>query len=257
MSGDESGSRSDQQVKQEVREHYSAFAQGAVSGCGDDDALVQGERAPVGLLYGKGQLDSLPDGAVLASAGCGNPTALASLRAGETVVDFGSGGGIDCFLAAQAVGPTGRVIGIDMTNDMIELARKNAGSLKTGNVEFHLAGMEDVPLEDSTVDVVISNCVICLAPDKDAVFAEAFRILRPGGRLFVSDIALIASIPEGFVASPENWVACAGGAEERQAYVDRLSRAGFRNIEIISETPYAQAADLSLASLSYVAHKPA
>ncbi len=257
MATNKSRTGSGEQVKREVREYYSAFARGSVSCCSDDDALVQGERATIGLLYDKGQTNGLPDEALLASAGCGNPTALASLREGETVVDFGSGGGIDCFLAAQAVGPTGRAIGIDMTHDMIDLARKNAAKLGVGNVEFHLAEMENTPLEDSTVDVVISNCVICLAPDKDAVFAEAFRILKPGGRLFVSDMILTVPLPEDFVVGSESWVSCAGGAEERSVYMDRLRRTGFGEIETISENPYGHDEAPNLASLSYAAYKPA
>ena len=183
------------------------------------------------------------------------PVARASLREGETVVDFGSGGGIDCFMAAQAVGPTGRAIGIDMTQDMIKLARSNATKVGATNVEFHLAEMESTPLEDSSVDVVISNCVISLSPDKDAVFTEAFRILRSGGRLCVSDTILTEESPAVSDSSPENWVPA--GEEPRPVYMERLHRIGFQDIEIISEEPYDNDAFPNLASFTYTAYKPA
>ena len=248
--------RSDEQVKQEVREHYGAFAQRSVGCCGGD-ALVEGEQATVTLLYDTSQTEGLPDDALMAAAGCGNPTALGSLKEGETVVDFGSGGGIDCFMAGRAVGPTGRVVGIDMTQDMIDLANKNAAKLSAENVEFHLSEMEDTPLESSTVDVVISNCVICLAPDKGSVFGEAFRILKPGGRLYVSDMILTKPLPEDFDPSSDSWVSCAGGAEDRSVYMARLENAGFDEAEVISEVSYDHDEIPNLASLSYVAYKPA
>ena len=228
-----------QGIKEVVREHYAEYARSADkvdSSCCDDASCCSNESA----LYTIGQIGDLPSEAVAASAGCGNPTALASLSPGETVVDFGSGGGIDCFLAAKAVGPSGKVIGIDMTQDMVNLARKNAETLGLSNVEFRLTEIEDTQLDDNSTDVIISNCVICLAPDKDNVFAEAIRILRPGGRLFVSDMVLVEELPEDVTEDMENWVCCLGGAELKSTYLNRLAKAGFREVEIISDTPYSE-----------------
>ncbi len=216
----------DQQIKEIVRERYAEVASGTACECAETP------------LYSAEEIKGLPAGAVAASAGCGNPAALASLRTGETVVDFGSGGGIDCFLAARAVGPQGRVIGIDMTPDMVNLAKENARKLDLANVEFHLTEMESTPVQSDSVDVIISNCVINLAPDKDAVFAEAFRILRPGGRLAVSDMVLIEELPAEVIADPANWVSCLSGAELKSTWVERLQKAGFTEIEISSKGAY-------------------
>ena len=249
------GDRTDEQVKQEVREYYGAFAQRSTSCCSEDAA--EDRCTPVaGTIYSAGQTEGLPEDAVLAAAGCGNPIALGSLREGETVVDFGSGGGIDCFLAARAVGPSGRVIGIDMTRDMIDLARRNAAKIGACNTEFHLAEMEDTRLDSSSADVVISNCVICLAPDKDAVFREAFRILKPGGRMYVSDVILDKPPPQDFVPSPRSWVSCTGGAELKPIYMRRLRNSGFNEVDVISDLSYPDVEMPNLRSLSYVAYKP-
>ena len=220
-------------VKELVRERYGNFAQNASSSCCGD-----GEAATKNALYELEQLDGLPDEALLASAGCGNPTAIGDLNAGETVVDFGSGGGIDCFIAARAVGDQGRVIGIDMTPDMIELALKNASNLGVSNVEFHLAEMENTPMESGSVDVIISNCVINLAPDKDAVFREAHRILKPGGRMFISDMVLTAPLPAHATEDAENWVSCLSGAEPQDVYMGRMVSAGLADIEIMDSKPW-------------------
>ena len=223
----------DSDVKELVRERYGNFAQNATESC-----CGEGEATTKNQLYELQQLDGLPDEALLASAGCGNPTAIGDLNAGETVVDFGSGGGIDCFIAARAVGEQGKVIGIDMTPDMINLARKNAGNLGVSNVEFHLAEMEDTPLENESVDVIISNCVINLAPDKDAVFREAYRILKPGGRMFISDMVLTAPLPAHATEDAENWVSCLSGAEPQDIYMGRMSDAGLADIEIMDSKPW-------------------
>ena len=223
----------DSDVKELVRERYGNFAQNATeSCCGDGEATTKSQ------LYEVDQLQGLPDEALLASAGCGNPTAIGDLNPGETVVDFGSGGGIDCFIAAKAVGEQGNVIGIDMTPDMIDLARKNAESLGLSNAQFHLAEMENTPLEANSVDVIISNCVINLAPDKDAVFREAFRILKPGGRMFISDMVLTAPLPAHATEDAENWVSCLSGAEPRDVYMGRMSSAGLSDIEILDSKPW-------------------
>ena len=217
------------EIKEVVREHYAGVARGAADCC--DSSCC----SDVSTLYTLDETAGLPPEATMASAGCGNPTALASLKPGETVVDFGSGGGIDCFLAARAVGPEGKVIGVDMTADMVHLARRNARTLGLSNVEFHLTEMERTPLPDHSADVIISNCVINLAPDKDAVFEEAFRILRPGGRLFVSDMVLVEDLPAEVEADTDNWVACLSGAELKTTYLGRLQRAGFEDVEVLSE----------------------
>jgi SAM-dependent methyltransferase len=169
-----------------------------------------------------------------ASAGCGNPIAIAELQPGEVVLDLGSGGGIDCFLAARQVGPEGRVIGLDMTPDMIKLARRNARKLGTQNVDFRFGEMEDMPLPDESVDVIISNCVINLSPDKDAVFGEAFRVLRPGGRLNVSDIVVNGELPQAIRTRLDAWAGCIAGALEESDYLGRIRAAGFERVEVLS-----------------------
>ena len=236
----------DQKIKEIVRERYAEVASGTGCECAETP------------LYTAEEIAGLPNEAVAASAGCGNPAALASLKPGETVVDFGSGGGIDCFLAAQAVGPKGRVIGVDMTPDMVNLAKENARKLDLVNVEFHLTEMESTPIQSDSADVIISNCVINLAPDKDAVFAEAFRILRPGGRLAVSDMVLVEELPAEVVSDPANWVSCLSGAELKSIYIGRLEKAGFTGVEITSETPYQSDASWSsrVHSMSINARKP-
>tara|TARA_B100000745_G_scaffold298784_1_gene248135 strand:+ start:209 stop:1069 length:861 start_codon:yes stop_codon:yes gene_type:complete len=186
------------------------------------------------LLYNEGQLACLPAEAIAASAGCGNPTALAGLQAGERVLDLGSGGGIDCFLASQQVGPTGTVMGLDMTQAMLELARSNKAKLGIENVEFIYGEMEKMPVPANSVDVIISNCVVCLSPDKDSVFTESFRVLVSGGRIHLSDVmALTDDGPS--VSSKEDWVSCTAGAEPVDVYRNRLVRAGFANIEFTRE----------------------
>ncbi|MCY4365409.1 MAG: arsenite methyltransferase [Chloroflexi bacterium] len=252
-------------IKHYVQERYGARARGvielsAAEGDADGDAGCCGpsdtERAL--RLYNEGQVAGLPAEAVAASAGCGNPTALADLKQGERVLDLGSGGGIDCFLAAQQVGESGHITGLDMTPDMLELAHKNLATTGLTNVEFVEGEMENIPLPDGCVDVVISNCVICLSPDKDAVFREAFRVLAPGGRMHVSD--MVALSPEGpSVTDAEAWVACVGGAEDKSVYLDRLVRAGFVGVETTDEDIRFddEGISLNVASVKVVAHKPA
>ena len=237
------------QIKELVREKYGARAQRVIELApvvehGADEHSDSCACGPAGSsccgpkdlehamrLYNDGQLAGLPAESIAASAGCGNPTALAGLRPGERVLDLGSGGGIDCFLSAQQVGETGRVTGLDMTPSMLELARKNQASLGLTNVEFVQGELESMPLPSDSYDVIISNCVVCLSPDKDAVFSESFRVLAPGGRIHLSDV--LALSPEGPAATDaESWVACAAGAEYHEIYVDRMRRAGFEDIEI-------------------------
>src|SRR5207248_10323324 len=173
-----------------------------------------------------------PEEAVKASLGCGNPTALATLNPGETVLDLGSGGGIDVFLSARRVGPTGKAYGLDMTDEMLALARDNQRKAGVENVEFLKGEIENIPLPDNSVDVIISNCVINLSGDKDRVLAEAFRVLKPGGRLAVSDVVVRGEVPAKIRKSMELWVGCIAGALEEREYTDKLARAGFDSIEV-------------------------
>ena len=240
------------EIKDLVRERYGARAQRVIElspvvehgadehtdscGCGPSASACCGpeDLEHAMRLYNDGQLAGLPAESIAASAGCGNPTALAGLQLGERVLDLGSGGGIDCFLAAQQVGETGRVTGLDMTPSMLELARKNQASLGLINVEFVKGELESMPLPGDSYDVIISNCVVCLSPDKDSVFNESFRVLAPGGRIHLSDVlALTAEGPA--VTDAESWVSCAAGAEYHEIYIDRMRRAGFVDIEVNGE----------------------
>ena len=262
-------------IKDLVKERYGARAERVISltpaeldhnddggcGCSTDGACCGVEDLDHAmLLYNEGQLAGLPTESIAASAGCGNPTALAGLKAGERVLDLGSGGGIDCFLASQQVGETGHVTGLDMTPAMLELARSNKAKLGIENVEFVQGEMEKMPVPDANVDVIISNCVVCLSPDKDAVFSESFRVLSPGGRIHLSDV--MALTPQGpSVSSPEDWVSCTAGAEHVDVYRDRLVRAGFVDIEFTSEAVnytenHPEQPPTNTAGYKVVAHKP-
>ena len=254
----------DTQIKEVVRDRYGALARDASTAtdadcCQTDCCGPDTDLDGIMPLYNTAETDGLPAEALAASAGCGNPHAIGTLQPGETVVDFGSGGGIDCFIAAKAVGETGRVIGIDMTEDMIQLATSNAAKLGLDYVEFHLAEMENTPLEDDSTDAIISNCVINLAPDKDPVFAEAFRILKPGGRLMVSDLVKVADIPQEEAEDTANWVSCLAGTEMKEVYLGRIRDAGFTDIQIVSDTPWKSEDDWRAAihSMNIKAFKPA
>ena len=183
-------------------------------------------------LYNEAEKNGLPPSAVLASLGCGNPTALIELKPGETVLDLGSGGGIDVLLSAKRVGPTGKAYGLDMTDDMLALARENQRLAGVGNVEFLKGEIENIPLPDNSVDVVISNCVINLSADKDRVLREAFRVLKPGGRFAVSDVVVRGEVPDEVRKSMLLWVGCIAGALEEKEYAAKLARAGFARISI-------------------------
>jgi len=200
--------------------------------CGPSPAVIECSEAA--RFYSAAELTGLPESVTEASLGCGNPIAIASLQPGEVVLDLGSGGGIDCFLAARSVGPTGRVIGLDMTPDMIKLAQRNAKTIGAANVEFRLGEMEDMPLPDRSVDVIISNCVINLSPDKDAVFQEAYRVLRPGGRMSVSDIVIQGELPQPVRERLDAWAACVAGALDEAVYLDKMRLAGFEDVDVLS-----------------------
>ena len=231
---------SNMDLKEVVREKYGAAAKRAAAGdkstCGCGTACCgdgHDSRDPItSNLYGDSETSSLPDGAVRASLGCGNPTALAELRAGETVLDLGSGGGIDVILSARRVGPDGKAYGLDMTDEMLELARRNQAEAGVTNVEFLRGEIEAIPLPDASVDVIISNCVINLSGDKDRVLSEAFRVLKPGGRFAVSDVVVRGEVPEEIRRNMELWVGCVAGALEDSEYVAKLTRAGFSEIGV-------------------------
>jgi SAM-dependent methyltransferase len=185
------------------------------------------------LGYSKEDLESAPEGSNM-MLGCGNPVALASLKAGETVVDLGSGGGFDCFLASKEVGETGRVIGVDMTSDMVSKARKNAEKIETQNVEFRLGEIEHLPIADNTADIIMSNCVINLSPDKMKVYSDAYRVLKPGGRLAISDVVALAPLPEEIRTDLSLLSACLGGAATIDDTESMLREVGFKDVKITS-----------------------
>ena len=208
--------------------------------CGDDASTI------ADALYAPDDLDNLTPEAWAASAGCGNPIGLSDVNLGETVLDLGSGGGIDCFLAAERVGGRGQVIGIDMTHAMIDLARQNAVKLRVDNVVFKLGKIEAIPQLDDSVDLVISNCVIALSPDKDRVFDEIHRVLKPGGRFVVSDMVVTEELPEEVRSSAEEWVSCVGGADLLSRYLSRIKSSGFIDVAILSDTPMRPNSDGSV-----------
>jgi len=228
---------STQSVKEIVQEKYGEAARrvsaGEANGCCGASACCGTDVDPITSdLYDESQRSGLPQEAVLASLGCGNPTALAALNAGETVLDLGSGGGIDVLLSARRVGPTGRAYGLDMTDDMLALARENQRKAGVDNVEFLKGEIEQIPLPDNSVDVVISNCVINLSSDKDRVLREAFRVLKPGGRFAVSDVVVRGDVPSEVRKHMLLWVGCIAGALKDSDYLEKLSRAGFHEIDI-------------------------
>ena len=229
----------DETKKAAVGDRYGAIARESSSCCCGGSSCCGGdaERISSRLGYTAFEMEAVPEGANL-GLGCGNPTALAGIREGETVVDLGSGAGFDCFLAARRVGPGGRVIGVDMTPDMLARARENAGKTGTSNVEFRLGEIEHLPIADGIADLVISNCVINLSTDKFSVFAEAFRVLKPGGRLLVSDIVLDGELPPAVADDEEAYSACIAGALRREVYLGMIRDAGFDRVTIVSEAPF-------------------
>jgi SAM-dependent methyltransferase len=224
-------------IQDVVKERYGQAAlrvtQGGKNGCCGAGAACGTDVDPITAnLYDATQASSLPEEAVLASLGCGNPTALAALHVGEVVLDLGSGGGIDVLLSAKRVGPTGKAYGLDMTDEMLALARENQAKSGLDNVEFLRGEIESIPLPDNAVDVIISNCVINLSANKDRVLAEAFRVLKPGGRFAVSDVVVNGAVPDEVRQHMLLWVGCIAGALEKSEYAAKLERAGFQAIEI-------------------------
>jgi SAM-dependent methyltransferase len=221
-----------QTIKETVRAQYAAAAKKVGTGCCASNELAGGCNPITSDLYGADQAGQLPQEAMLASLGCGNPTALMQLREGETVLDLGSGGGIDVLLSARRVGPRGKAYGLDMTDEMLSLARENQRKSGLENVEFLKGDIEAIPLPDASVDVIISNCVINLAADKDKVLREAFRVLKPGGRFAVSDIVTRGDMPAALRQSVLAWVGCVAGAMEENEYRAKLAAAGFGEIDL-------------------------
>jgi arsenite methyltransferase len=230
----------DQIIRQAVRERYARVAEqtgsietkdSACGCCNGGGACTPPDQVGQALGYSAEELSSVPEGANL-GLGCGNPQAIAELKPGETVLDLGSGGGFDCFLAAQQVGPSGVVIGVDMTPEMVARGRVNAGKMETDNVEFRLGEIEHLPVSDNSVDVIISNCVINLAPDKEPVYAEAMRVLKPGGRLAISDVVAIRPLPAEIKQDMHLWSGCAAGAMLKEELENLLARLGFQDIKV-------------------------
>jgi len=220
-------------VKEKYGEAASRVASGGAASCGTAPSSSCCGGDPItSNLYESAQTAGLPQGAVLASLGCGNPTALAQLKPGEIVLDLGSGGGIDVLLSAKRVSPGGKAYGLDMTDEMLSLARENQRKAGVENVEFLKGEIENIPLPESAVDVVISNCVINLSADKDRVFQEAFRVLRPGGRFAVSDVVVKGEVPAEIRRNMELWVGCVAGALRDSEYISKLSNAGFKGVSI-------------------------
>jgi SAM-dependent methyltransferase len=233
----------EEEIKKSVRAGYASIARQESSCCNTGSSCCCGGNTTVArdissnIGYTEAEMASVPDGANL-GLGCGNPTALASLREGEVVLDLGSGAGFDCFLAADSVGDKGRIIGVDMTPEMIDKARENAAKGDYSNVEFRLGEIENIPAADASVDVIISNCVINLAPDKNRVFREAFRVLKPGGRVMVSDIVLGEELPEVVKESIGAYVGCISGAMLKTEYLKAINAAGFSEVRIIEESSF-------------------
>ncbi|MFC1928994.1 arsenite methyltransferase [Chloroflexota bacterium] len=268
--------QSAEEIKSLVKKRYASLAkeksgpccapEAAMSpGCCNTSAAPCQTQTIAERLYNSDELEQLPGEVTDISLGCGNPTAIAELSEGEVVLDLGSGGGIDCFLSAQKVGTQGKVIGLDMTQEMIQLARENAQKIGASNVEFRLGEMEHMPVADNSVDVIISNCVINLSPDKDAVFKESYRVLKPGGRLCVSDIVLLGELAPEIKNDLSNWVSCIAGALPQDKYLGKIRAAGFKKMELVDTTEWIperrppetqKALTGKLASLKIKAFKP-
>ncbi len=230
------------EIKKTVRQGYAQVAKSGSSCCAPQSSCCCSSNVATDISkrvgYSDQEIESVPQGANL-GLGCGNPIALASLKEGEAVLDLGSGAGFDCFLAANAVGKNGRVIGVDMTPEMIEKARENARKGGYKNVEFRLGEIETLPVPDNHVDVIISNCVVNLSPEKDRVFRDAFRVLKPGGRLMVSDIVLLKELPDSVKNSVGAYIGCVAGASKKNDYLELIKAAGFKDVSVVDESSFA------------------
>jgi arsenite methyltransferase len=235
---------SSENIKAVVQEKYGAAAKRVASGAGSaccgtsPDSSIEGCDPITSDLYGQNEVGSVPEAALRASLGCGNPTALADLKPGETVLDLGSGGDIDVLLSARRVGPTGKAYGLDMTDEMLALAEENKRKSGLTNVEFLKGEIENVPLPDNSVDVIVSNCVINLSGDKDRVLRQAFRVLKPGGRFAISDVVVRGEVPQEIQKNMELWVGCVAGALSDTQYRQKLAAAGFESIDIETTRVY-------------------
>jgi SAM-dependent methyltransferase len=230
-----------QDIREMVRKGYATVAEGGCGCCGPSSCCMGADTAEQisgKIGYSSEEMDAVPDGANL-GLGCGNPLAHAAIHEGDTVLDLGSGAGFDCFLAARKVGKTGRVIGVDMTPEMLARARQNAKKAGAPNVEFRLGEIEALPVADNSVELIISNCVINLSPDKARVFREAYRVLKPGGLLMVSDIVLVRELPEAVRSSVEAYASCIAGASLKDAYLDSIRKANFSDVTVLEETRIA------------------
>jgi len=228
----------EKEIKEAVKGRYSQIAkqdqQSCCSSCsGGASSMLQSR----GIGYERNDLERVPEEAIM-GLGCGNPTATADLKAGEVVLDLGSGAGVDVFLAANKVGPTGKAIGVDMTKEMIDKAKRIAANHGYQNVEFRLGEMENLPVEDESVDAIISNCVVNLSPDKSKVFQEVYRALKPGGRLTVSDIVSEGALPDEIRTDSNAWACCIGGALEQREYLEKIKGAGFEDVMVVSSREF-------------------
>jgi arsenite methyltransferase len=228
----------EKEIKKVVKGRYAQIAKQAQQSCCSSCACGASSLLPAKAVgYSKEDLEHIPEEAIM-GLGCGNPTAIAELKAGEVVLDLGSGAGVDVFLAANKVGPTGRVIGVDMTEEMVEKAKGIARDHDYHNVEFRLGEIENLPVEDDSVDAIISNCVINLSPDKSKVFREAYRVLKPEGRLTVSDIVSEENVPSAIRNNLDAWAGCIAGALEQQEYLREMKKAGFENVQVLSSKEF-------------------
>lgn len=228
----------DDEIKKFVKKTYAKVATSGCSCCGDPSLMPSGVELARLVGYSHDELKDVPAEVKEVFAGCGNPVAVSELKTGETVLDIGSGGGLDAFLAAKKVGTTGRVVGIDFTKEMIRKAMRKARELGLKNVEFRLGDAEDMPVEANSIDVVISNCVINLAPDKDKVFKETHRVLKPGGRLVISDIVTEGELPNEIRRDPRYWAECVAGALDIEDYLEKIRKAGFKHVKVLSRTNF-------------------
>jgi ubiquinone/menaquinone biosynthesis C-methylase UbiE len=223
-------------IKKFVKNRYGKIAEKGKSCCSSCDSSSPIEKAKL-IGYSEKDIKNIPEASNM-GLGCGNPVALASLKEGETVLDLGSGGGIDVFFTSKKVGSKGKIIGVDMTEKMIKKSRETAKKYGYKNVEFRLGEIENLPIEDNSVDVIISNCVINLSPDKEKVFREAYRVLKPGGRIMVSDKVTEGNLPDEVKKSLDAWAGCIAGALEKNDYLDKIRKVGFKNVRIVSESGY-------------------